>query len=177
MRETAVYETPALAPLAGYAGEMLEESRPQWPGLAERSAGLLHELFEAQADLGSLAIADCERDVGLDVEVVQPDVGMFDVARTQFPGAELDVLLGSPPDQAMVEFYRFWTRREALAKADGRGLADWPWVESPADLRNELFPFELIFGGKHVVGTLVLGASNDLIIANQAGNEPEGGQA
>jgi len=97
------------------------------------------------------------RNVGLDVEVVQPDAGVLDVARTQFPRAEHNVILRSPPDEAMIDFYRFWTRREALAKADGRGIAAWPLTEILADERDSMSSFELIFGGKQVVGTLVMG--------------------
>ena len=115
------------------------------------------------------------RDVGLDVEVVQLDAGMFDVARTQFPGSELDEILRSPPDEAMVDFYRFWTRREALAKADGRGIAAWPLPEIPADARDNVSSFEVIFGGKQVVGTLVLRAMDHVIATKRGGHDPEAG--
>lgn len=56
--------------------------------------------------------------IGVDVERLKPvDVGEFVTVFTQ---EELMMLRGSPRIQR--DFYRLWTRKEAVMKADGRGF-------------------------------------------------------
>ena len=61
--------------------------------------------------------------VGIDVEDVARPVEALDVARTAFHPEESHYL--NAVDEAVLPelFYRMWTRKEAVAKADGRGLA------------------------------------------------------
>ena len=56
--------------------------------------------------------------IGVDIEWVKPL--SFDDFQTQFTPAEWQAIRGAPDPVAA--FYRFWTAKESLIKADGRGL-------------------------------------------------------
>ena len=62
--------------------------------------------------------------IGVDVEYVDPELEFHDIARTAFHADDLARLQRAPtPDEGLNAFYRCWTRKEAVAKADGRGLS------------------------------------------------------
>ena len=62
-------------------------------------------------------------EVGVDVEYVDPAVELMDVARTSFHAGDLErIERARTQEERLKEFYRCWTRKEAVAKADGRGL-------------------------------------------------------
>jgi 4'-phosphopantetheinyl transferase len=64
-----------------------------------------------------------DREVGVDVERVDPRTSDMDIARRFFSDEEV-AALGSAGDGHVVEaFLDLWTRKEALAKAAGRGVA------------------------------------------------------
>ena len=56
--------------------------------------------------------------VGIDIEIVKPL--SFDDFQTQFTANEWEVIREAP--DPIAAFYRFWTAKESLIKADGRGL-------------------------------------------------------
>ena len=61
--------------------------------------------------------------VGIDVEYLDTSVECTDVARTTFHPddvARMEQAITDP--ERLKQFYRCWTRREAVGKADGRGL-------------------------------------------------------
>ena len=63
------------------------------------------------------------RDVGVDIERVRADLGLEEIAACCFSPREmasLHSLRNGPRERA---FFACWTRKEALAKAEGRGLA------------------------------------------------------
>ena len=61
--------------------------------------------------------------VGVDVEYMDSAVETIDVARAAFHPDDLERIEGTRSAQErMLAFYGCWTRREAVAKADGRGL-------------------------------------------------------
>ena len=60
--------------------------------------------------------------VGIDVEDSARPVEALDVARTAFHPDEVLLLQSTIKAQQPAVFYRCWTRKEAIAKADGRGL-------------------------------------------------------
>ncbi len=61
--------------------------------------------------------------VGVDVERVDASIDLMDVARAAFHPADVARIEGVANDEArLAEFYSCWTRKEAVAKADGRGL-------------------------------------------------------
>lgn len=65
---------------------------------------------------------DCP--VGVDVEPIQPLVGMAETVEEFFPPAARAAFAAASPDQQQSEFFRWWTRIEAAVKASGRGLDD-----------------------------------------------------
>ncbi len=61
--------------------------------------------------------------VGVDVEWVDRSVEALEIARSAFHPADVARIEGATSERERVaEFYRCWTRKEAVAKADGRGL-------------------------------------------------------
>jgi len=67
-----------------------------------------------------LAVDD-EQPVGVDVEDVRPIEA--DVAERHFSATELSDLRGLEGDAWLTGFYRCWTRKEAILKAEGVGLS------------------------------------------------------
>ena len=99
-----------------------------------------------------LAVA-LERQVGVDIEVVQPGVDVLAVAEAQFTAEELAWLRALPPEQQRPAFYRLWTRREAISKVSGQGIA-LPPVAPPSLAALHSFQFRL--GETDVIGALAL---------------------
>jgi 4'-phosphopantetheinyl transferase len=61
--------------------------------------------------------------VGVDVEYFDRLTDMMEIARSNFTEDEITSLAAiAEPEARNRVFYRFWTRKEAVAKADGRGL-------------------------------------------------------
>ena len=61
--------------------------------------------------------------VGIDVEYIDSAVETIDVARAAFHSDDLcRIENAGTAKEKLLAFYRCWTRREAVAKADGRGL-------------------------------------------------------
>jgi 4'-phosphopantetheinyl transferase len=59
--------------------------------------------------------------LGIDIEQVKPAFDYSDIVDQFFTPAEKRSLLGKNP---VKQFFKIWTRKEALAKATGRGLTD-----------------------------------------------------
>jgi 4'-phosphopantetheinyl transferase len=72
-------------------------------------------------DLALFAFAR-EIDLGIDVENLQPSDDLDAVAEQNFARQERDALLAVPQGERVPAFYRCWTRKEALLKAEGSGL-------------------------------------------------------
>lgn len=61
--------------------------------------------------------------VGVDVEYLDRLTDIMEVARTNFTENESNILATiSDPETRLRTFYCYWTRKEAVVKADGRGL-------------------------------------------------------
>ncbi len=97
------------------------------------------------------------RRVGIDIEVVDPGVDVLAVARTHFTAEEFEWFRVLSAREGLVAFYRLWTRKEALVKADGRGIAARPAVAARADPQCTLCSFGFKLGEKEIVGALALG--------------------
>lgn len=123
------------------------------PGRAAgaRVAALDFNLSHAENVL-ALAVA-FDRQVGVDVEVVRLGVDVLVVAEAQFTAGELEWLQALPPEQQRLAFYRLWTRREAISKVSGQGIASPP-VATPS--LATLHPFEFRLGETDVIGALAL---------------------
>jgi 4'-phosphopantetheinyl transferase len=73
-------------------------------------------------DVALVALAR-DRDVGVDVERIRPDVRSDDLARRFFSPRENAVLAALPDEARRLAFFRIWTAKEAFVKATGEGVA------------------------------------------------------
>lgn len=64
-----------------------------------------------------------EREVGVDVERIKPDIDHAALARRFFSPLENEQLASLPPALRPAVFFATWTRKEALVKAWGVGLS------------------------------------------------------
>jgi 4'-phosphopantetheinyl transferase len=63
------------------------------------------------------------REVGVDIERVRADLGLEEIVARCFSPREIATLHSLRNDLREEAFFAFWTRKEALAKAEGKGLA------------------------------------------------------
>lgn len=111
--------------LGRYLGEQPEElvfayGRNGKPRLAD---GGLHFNVAHSEGLALLAFTRAG-EVGVDLERIRPLPDCEEVARAAFPPEELARLEACPPERRREEFFRTWTRQEAVLKALGSGLGD-----------------------------------------------------
>jgi 4'-phosphopantetheinyl transferase len=72
---------------------------------------------------GAMAlIAVCEREVGVDVELVKPGRDLIGLAERAFAPADAAVVRGAVEAERAATFYRLWARHEARLKCLGTGL-------------------------------------------------------
>lgn len=62
-------------------------------------------------------------DLGIDVESVHRELNHLDVARSLFSRVELSRLMGQDAAARPLQFFRYWTLKEAFVKAKGIGLS------------------------------------------------------
>lgn len=62
-----------------------------------------------------------EHAIGVDIEKIQEDFN-FAIAQRYFSASENAALMKLPPQEKIAAFYRIWARKEAIIKADGKGL-------------------------------------------------------
>ncbi len=65
----------------------------------------------------------CDREIGIDVELVRTDLPVFEIAEVSFSQSELATLRSLPESLQTAGFYNCWTRKEAYIKARGEGLS------------------------------------------------------
>jgi len=63
------------------------------------------------------------REVGVDIERVRADLGLEEIAACCFSPRKIATLHSLRKDLREEAFFACWTRKEALAKAEGKGLA------------------------------------------------------
>jgi 4'-phosphopantetheinyl transferase len=63
-----------------------------------------------------------ERNLGIDVERIRPDLAGDDIAERYFSAREVNDLKTLPPEKRVEGFFNCWTRKEAYLKATGMGL-------------------------------------------------------
>ncbi len=99
----------------------LEFVRGQWgkPYLL-RACGLAFNLSHSQHCM--LLAVGRDKALGVDVEVIRPLANLEHLARRCLAPSEWDAWRSLPEGERLRAFFRFWTLKEALAKAHGRGL-------------------------------------------------------
>jgi len=64
-----------------------------------------------------------EKAVGVDIEQIKPRCSLSDLVKKCFALSEQNYWFGLPENEKTAAFYDFWTRKEAVVKAIGRGIA------------------------------------------------------
>lgn len=88
-------------------------------GKPELTAGPHFNLSDSD---NHVAIAIADRPVGIDIEVLRPLDGMAGIVADNFSAREIAAFAAVPRPAREEAFFRAWTRKEAFAKALGRGL-------------------------------------------------------
>ncbi len=70
-----------------------------------------------------LIAVGCERELGVDVEKIRPEIDLEGIAARFFSKSEVEGLMRLAPALRSEAFFRCWTRKEAYIKARGGGLA------------------------------------------------------
>jgi len=115
-------------------------------------------------------------EIGVDVEFIDETIDLEGVARTAFHVEEVErVLSASTLEERLRVFYRCWTRKEAVAKADGRGLTLEPTtyvagLDQPEQQRV-LLPGALA-GDEYLLCELEVGQEHRAALATRGGNCP-----
>jgi len=63
-----------------------------------------------------------ERNLGIDVELIQTEFAGDEIAKRYFSAGEVNDLYSLAPEERAEGFYNCWTRKEAYLKARGLGL-------------------------------------------------------
>lgn len=106
------------------------------PALADDLNALsLHFNLSHSADGAVLAITR-DLPLGVDLEQVRPMENMLDLARRYFAPREAEELAGVAEHEKARAFFNCWTRKEAILKACGKGLA-WPLDRFVVSFRPE----------------------------------------
>ncbi len=92
------------------------------PALAEESGGLLRFNIAHSRGLALYAVA-WGRDLGVDLERIDPDLASREIAEQFFSPREADALRALPSHLWLDAFFACWTRKEAYIKARGGGLS------------------------------------------------------
>jgi 4'-phosphopantetheinyl transferase len=92
------------------------------PSLVDPAATSLQFNVAHSRDRALFAVGR-SREVGVDLEAIRPDLEIEELSRLSLTKREHDLLAKLPPDRRRERFVTLWTRKEALAKAIGLGLA------------------------------------------------------
>ncbi|MGN6557764.1 MAG: 4'-phosphopantetheinyl transferase family protein [Solirubrobacterales bacterium] len=112
--------------------------KPRLKGGARLRFNLSHS-----ADLAAVAVA-FDREVGIDVERIDPRRDALALARRALPAEDADAVADAPPEERPQVFHAAWARFEAIAKCLGIGLSV-PAAEL-ARRREQLSVLALDFG-------------------------------
>jgi 4'-phosphopantetheinyl transferase len=93
-----------------------EHGKPRLAGEADVEFNLSHA--GSVGLFGSMALP-----IGVDVEVWRPLSDRDSLARRYFSPAEFASYAATPEEGRTAAFFACWTRKEAIVKVDGRGLA------------------------------------------------------
>jgi 4'-phosphopantetheinyl transferase len=81
--------------------------------------------FNVTHSKGTILIALCkEGTVGVDAEHIDSSTDVMEIAQSTFSSKEFKIISSQTlPEARRLAFYRCWTQKEAVIKADGRGLS------------------------------------------------------
>jgi 4'-phosphopantetheinyl transferase len=79
--------------------------------------------FNLSHTAGYVLLAVSDHELGVDIESPRDNLAHEDLARRFFTPAEHAALIALPQADRALAFFRCWTRKEALLKAVGRGIA------------------------------------------------------
>lgn len=91
------------------------------PSLAAPFAGALQFNLSHSEDLAVYALTLLD-EIGIDIEKISSQ-NKIEIAERFFSDAEKAALAALPPEEQAAGFYRVWARKEAIIKANGKGLA------------------------------------------------------
>jgi 4'-phosphopantetheinyl transferase len=92
------------------------------PALSDRSASNQVRFSLSHSHGLAVMAVTREREIGVDVEKIQPERAGEEIAKRYFSPEEVEELLALPTDQRAEGFFLCWTRKEAYVKALGEGL-------------------------------------------------------
>lgn len=112
-----------LGDVLGEAPEQLEfqESDTGRPFLANQKLGV--DFNVSHAGCHALIAATRGRRVGVDIEQIRPVPEVDSLVERFFAKRERELFSDLPTDMRLRAFFAVWTRKEAFAKATGRGIA------------------------------------------------------
>jgi 4'-phosphopantetheinyl transferase len=96
---------------------------PHGKPLLALNEGALHFNLSHSGELALIAVS-ASVEVGVDVEHIRPIHDVSRLAERFFTAAEASALAALPEADRNTAFFRMWTRKEALLKATGQGIAN-----------------------------------------------------
>jgi 4'-phosphopantetheinyl transferase len=156
----------ALSDMTGILPENLEIYRDRCgkpylttPSTAQRPPlGDLLKFNISHSENGFCIVAALGRDVGVDVEVVNPNLDVLAISKASLHSEDIDRIQRALPDERSLVFYRVWTRREAFAKMLGHGV-DSDHLQHAPSMPWSLRSLEFTLGEKQIVGSVAFAAS------------------
>lgn len=94
-----------------------EFGKPYLPDFPEWQFNLSHS-----GEKLLIAVSD-EMPVGIDIEKIKPRRSLVDLVKKCFAVSEQNYWFALPENEQLNVFYEFWTRKEAVVKGIGRGIA------------------------------------------------------
>lgn len=81
----------------------------------------IHFNLSHSKDYGIIALSN--KNIGIDLEYLNNDFDFIDVMPTVFSKKEIEIVLSK--QNKTYQFFKFWTRKEAVVKATGTGINDF----------------------------------------------------
>lgn len=112
--------------LAGYVGcgprqVDIRSSANGKPYLAGQDGAAIHFSVSHSDGFAVYAFSIIDS-IGVDIEKIRQIPDMLEIVEQHFTQREKHEIFSCPEDQRLILFYRFWTRKEAVLKAQGDGL-------------------------------------------------------
>ncbi len=134
--------------------------------------------FSIAHTVGLALLAVCPaHEVGVDLEKMRPVSWVSEIADRYFPAAEATLVREAAPEEAARLFFTSWTRREALLKAAGTGLAALSEIRAlalptglPVSFRGRRWWLHALEPAPGYLGALAVDAP-DLTIVRRAAEE------